>query len=95
MIDQKQESWWFYELFKFYDVENIIRIGSCGSNAKDIKLLDEKHREKMNNKSSNKGSNNTAPQVKTRYHNINQTFKNYSDDELEKLLQESQKGKFK
>lgn len=29
-----------YELYKFYDVENIIRIGSCGSNAKDIKLLD-------------------------------------------------------
>jgi len=29
-----------YELYKFYDVENIIRIGSCGSNAPDIKLLD-------------------------------------------------------
>lgn len=27
-----------YELFKFYDVENIIRIGSCGSYVKDIKL---------------------------------------------------------
>ena len=34
------------------------------------------------------------PQVKTRFHNINQTFTNYSSDELEKLLQESQKGKF-
>lgn len=29
-----------YELYKFYDVENIIRIGSCGSNNKNIKLLD-------------------------------------------------------
>ena len=29
-----------YELYQFYDVQNIIRIGSCGSNAKDIKLLD-------------------------------------------------------
>lgn len=29
-----------YELYKFYDVENIIRIGSCGSNVPDIKLLD-------------------------------------------------------
>ena len=29
-----------YELFKFYDVENIIRIGTCGANQKDIKLLD-------------------------------------------------------
>lgn len=34
------------------------------------------------------------PQVKTRFHNINQTFMNYDPDELEKLLQESQKGKF-
>ena len=29
-----------YELFKFYDVEKIIRIGTCGSNNKDIKLQD-------------------------------------------------------
>lgn len=29
-----------YELFKYYDVENIIRIGTCGSYNKDIKLLD-------------------------------------------------------
>lgn len=29
-----------YELFKFYDVEKIIRIGTCGSFHKDIKLLD-------------------------------------------------------
>ena len=29
-----------YELYKFYDVQNIIRIGSCGTYDKDIKLLD-------------------------------------------------------
>ena len=29
-----------YELYKFYDVKNIIRIGTCGSFNKDIKLLD-------------------------------------------------------
>lgn len=29
-----------YELFKFYDVERIIRIGTSGSSHKDIKLLD-------------------------------------------------------
>lgn len=29
-----------FELFKFYNVEKIIRIGSCGSFNKDIKLLD-------------------------------------------------------
>ena len=29
-----------YELFKFYDVENIIRIGSCGSFKEDVRLRD-------------------------------------------------------
>ncbi len=29
-----------YELFKFYNVENIIRIGSCGAYSKDLKLFD-------------------------------------------------------
>ena len=29
-----------YELYKFYDVENIIRIGTCGSYNKNIKILD-------------------------------------------------------
>ena len=29
-----------YELFKFYDVDRIIRLGSCGGYSKDLKLLD-------------------------------------------------------
>lgn len=29
-----------YELYKFYDVEHIIRIGSCGANQEDIEILD-------------------------------------------------------
>ncbi len=29
-----------YELYHFYDVEKIIRIGTCGANKEDIKLLD-------------------------------------------------------
>ena len=29
-----------YELFKFYDVEEIIRIGTCGANQRDVHLLD-------------------------------------------------------
>ncbi len=29
-----------YELFKFYDVKNIIRIGSCGAVSRDVKLKD-------------------------------------------------------
>ncbi len=29
-----------YELFKYYNVENIIRIGSCGANSPDLNLFD-------------------------------------------------------
>ena len=29
-----------YELYKFYEVENIIRIGSCGAYAEDLELFD-------------------------------------------------------
>ena len=29
-----------YELFKFYDVDNIIRIGSCGAMVPDLNLFD-------------------------------------------------------
>ena len=43
---------------------------------------------------NNNSNNNYGKKLKTRYHNINQTFKKYSDNELEKLLQESQKDKF-
>ena len=35
-----------------------------------------------------------TPKIKTRFHNINETFRNYEPDELERLLIESQKGKF-
>ena len=31
---------YFYELYKFYGVEKIIRIGSCGANREDMNLLD-------------------------------------------------------
>ena len=46
-------------------------------------------------KTSISNTNNFKPMVNTRYHNnCAQTFKKYSDDELEKLLKESQIGKF-
>ena len=31
---------YLYELFKFYDVQKVIRVGSCGAYAPDLKLLD-------------------------------------------------------
>ena len=38
-----------------------------------------------------KNTKSSEPTVKTRFHNINQTFTKYTPEELEKILQESQK----
>ena len=37
---------------------------------------------------------NKAPTFKTRFHNINESFRNYTPEELEKIVKENQKGKF-
>lgn len=47
------------------------------------------------NKERKENNQNSIPQVKTRFHNINQTFTKYTPEELEKMLLESQKDKFK
>lgn len=62
----------------------------------DVKKYSEKTYKKYNTKNTKtvEQSTNHVSRVKTKYHNINQTFKKYDPDELEKLLQESQKGKF-
>jgi hypothetical protein len=44
---------------------------------------------------NNKQNENKVPTVKTRFHNITQTFNKYAPDELEVILQESQVDKFK
>lgn len=44
------------------------------------------------NCSKNKTNNKS---IKTRFHNVNQSFSNYNETELEKILLESQKDKFK
>lgn len=62
----------------------------------DLKTSEEEFKKQSESKKVNSKSSNSAPkQVKTRFHNINQTFTKYSPDELEKILQESQKGKFR
>lgn len=48
-----------------------------------------------NTSSNNKSTSNKAPAFKTRFHNINERFSEYSLEELEKGLKESQKDKFK
>lgn len=62
----------------------------------DLKVSEDEYKHKSETKkSSSNDSKNNVKQVKTRFHNINQTFSKYSPDELEKILQESQKGKFR
>ena len=49
----------------------------------------------LENKIKSLSKKKTVPAIKTRFHNINQTFNQYSPDELEKILLESQKDKFR
>ncbi|CEK35743.1 replication protein,DnaD domain protein,Replication initiation and membrane attachment [[Clostridium] sordellii] len=59
----------------------------------------EAHKLQQKNKNQCKNSmsknNNNITKLPTRHHNINQSFSKYDGDELEKMLLESQKGKFK
>lgn len=65
---------------------------------KDIEFFKEnkcfKNKKQNNKKVYSEGSKTKTVNPKTRFHNINQTFNKYGDDELEKMLKESQKGKF-
>ena len=62
----------------------------------DIKKLDEEFKKKSDDKKQVfKNTKSSEPTVKTRFHNINQTFAKYTPEELEKMLQENQKNKFK
>ena len=60
----------------------------------DIEKLEEEFNQKKQQRKATTSSNISVPKVKTRFHNINETFRNYTPDELEELLKESQKGKF-
>lgn len=62
---------------------------------------DQEQRKATKNKTKATGSSNPvakntnkAPAFKTRFHNINESFRNYTPEELEKLIEENQKNKF-
>lgn len=59
----------------------------------DVKNYSEKTYNKNNSKS--KTTPDKAPKVKTRFHNINESFRNYTPEELEKGLRDAQKDEFK
>lgn len=70
---------------------------------KGIKTVEEyeadikEYGNKLSNKSTKKASSKSTKSaiVKTKFHNINQTFMKYEANELENLLQENQNNKFK
>lgn len=65
----------------------------------DIKILDDEFKRKSETKKTSNNnstiSKDNIPNVKTRFHNFNERSNKYSPDELEKILLESQKDKFK
>lgn len=59
------------------------------------KYIETKKNYKNKQSKDTKSKNKQTKELKTRYHNINQSFEKYTSEELEKLLKESQKDKFK
>lgn len=59
----------------------------------DVKSYSEKTYGNKTSRQSN-NSNNSVPKFKTRFHNINESFRDYSPEELEKGLKYNQKDKF-
>ena len=59
------------------------------NDVKEFKASKTKSKKKANTNGSN------IPKVKTRFHNINESFRNYAPDELVEVIKESQKDKFK
>lgn len=56
----------------------------------DVKSYSEKT---YNKKIFSNNKSDKTPKVRTRFHNINESFRNYAPDELEKVIIESQKAK--
>ena len=59
----------------------------------DVKSYSEKTYGNKTYRQSNNNSNTGAPAFKTRFHNINESFREYSPEELSEQIKESQKAK--
>ena len=69
-----------YELFKFYDVKSIIRIGTCGAYSKDLNLMDMILVEKSySNSSFAKVQNGTVDNTIKSSTNLNNTIKSVAN----------------
>lgn len=68
-------------------------VAKCGNTFAYIYEVYNSLRNKNNTKSVVRTSNNSTMKPKTRYHQINQTFTKYDENELEQILLQSQKDK--
>lgn len=69
-----------YELLKFYDVDSIIRIGTCGAYSKDLNLMDMILVEKSySNSSFAKVQNGTVDNIICSSNNLNNTIISVAD----------------
>ena len=57
-------------------------------------LENRKNYKPNSNKKTLSKTNDKNPKVKTRFHNISERYNNYSDDEIEEVLNNSQQDKF-
>ena len=80
-------------VIKSWNEKNIKTLEDLKSSEEEFKRNSEAKKANAHNNASSYKQN--PPQIKTRFHNVNHTFTKYSPDELEKILLESQKGKFK
>lgn len=75
-----------YELYKYYDVETIIRIGSCGAYSKDLKLFDMVLSENCYSESTYALTlNNDDNHIISASYNINEIIKNTAKEKGIKL----------
>ena len=63
-------------------------------NAPDVKSVVGFLLKAIQNKNSIHKHEKPIPRVKTRFHNVNETFNKYTPEQLEAILLESQRGKF-
>jgi|LFRM01.2.fsa_nt_gb DnaD/phage-associated family protein len=82
-------------VIKSWNEKNIKTLEDLKSSEEEFKRNSEAKKASANTNATSYKPKQNPPQVKTRFHNINQSFTKYSADELERRLQESQKGKFK
>ena len=82
-------------IMKSWNDKNIKTLDELKSSEEEFKKNAEAKKLNTNSIGSSSKQKQSTPQVKTRFHNINQTFTKYSPDELERIVLESQKDKFK